>query len=532
MPRSDNAPKDADGCKRACFRSPIGPRHDADWLNAASCASPIAADRRCGGWWALRAQAGALKRLDRPAIPGDVVDAVATSFHRIDLDYLGAIVIACCTAPASRRISPCVRYPARTTKQTAIHASRSSRTGTVRELSRRRYLARGANGAPTGHDVFHVDQHARARFGGALRTHAIRPLGVPGPAGEALRSAQLGEDGLPLVLGADRGGLVPDGVGVVQLDGPAVQPRPVGGRGRVIHHRPDAPFGQPRSARYQIEGRDFATAGRQQVTQVPRLCRNRGCSAPASSNQSSPSSQCPLVAAGPEVIQQPWQVQALCEFLCSGMVLAGLEVILDTGPGQHIGQLAGGARRGHRGRPRRPGGGGPFRLGGDGHLLRQPPDPWGDQRGRGTRRRRVGPVRAVGTHLDDQRFTALWQRLLQSMHLELLPTTAQELLRRISTPDRELVVGYWQSFLQPTVTELTHGLDQQFTVLRRAAVPYTTVTGAPPTDPYLTWLRTALPNVGSKPVATAGISRTWRIPTGSPNYSGRARSGRNQPRAP
>jgi pimeloyl-ACP methyl ester carboxylesterase len=107
----------------------------------------------------------------------------------------------------------------------------------------------------------------------------------------------------------------------------------------------------------------------------------------------------------------------------------------------------------------------------------------------------LAPLRAVAAHLDDRRFTALWQQLLHTMHVELLPSTAQELLRRTSTPDRELVVGYWQNFLQPTMTELTEGINEQFAVLRRAATPYTLVTGAPLSDTYLGWLRTALPNV-------------------------------------
>jgi pimeloyl-ACP methyl ester carboxylesterase len=79
------------------------------------------------------------------------------------------------------------------------------------------------------------------------------------------------------------------------------------------------------------------------------------------------------------------------------------------------------------------------------------------------------------------------------MHIELLPTAGQHLVRSTCRPDQKLVVGYWTELLERPVEDLAADMAQTMTVIRAARLPYVIVTGAEPEPDYRSWLADHLP---------------------------------------
>ncbi len=90
-------------------------------------------------------------------------------------------------------------------------------------------------------------------------------------------------------------------------------------------------------------------------------------------------------------------------------------------------------------------------------------------------------------------FPGIWQMLVASMHFELLPAQAQDLLRATCRPTQELVLAYWREILDRPVGELTGLLDAELAALRSASVPYHVFSGHEPEAGYREWLADALP---------------------------------------
>ena len=80
-----------------------------------------------------------------------------------------------------------------------------------------------------------------------------------------------------------------------------------------------------------------------------------------------------------------------------------------------------------------------------------------------------------------------------SMHIELLPEAAQELVRSSCQPRQDLVLAYWREILDRPVSEITDFAAATLEAVRIAAVPYFVVAGADPEPEYQKWLNTALP---------------------------------------
>lgn len=90
-------------------------------------------------------------------------------------------------------------------------------------------------------------------------------------------------------------------------------------------------------------------------------------------------------------------------------------------------------------------------------------------------------------------FAGVWQMMEASMHFELLPAEAQDLLRRTCRPDQDLVLGYWREVLDRSAGELSDLLESELSALRSAAVPYLVVAGHEPEPAYRQWMAEVLP---------------------------------------
>jgi pimeloyl-ACP methyl ester carboxylesterase len=102
-------------------------------------------------------------------------------------------------------------------------------------------------------------------------------------------------------------------------------------------------------------------------------------------------------------------------------------------------------------------------------------------------------VQALADKLRGPAFPAIWESFMASMHIELLPQSAQELVRSASHPVQEVVLGYWQGVLERPVSELVDFTTQGLSALRGAGVPYVVVAGEEPQAAYREWLNGMLP---------------------------------------
>lgn len=90
-------------------------------------------------------------------------------------------------------------------------------------------------------------------------------------------------------------------------------------------------------------------------------------------------------------------------------------------------------------------------------------------------------------------FVALWRELFASMRVELLPDSAQQLLRSTCRPRQDVVLAYWQQALVQPVEDLERMIAETLSCIRRAELPYTVVAGAEASPSYRKWLASILP---------------------------------------
>lgn len=102
-------------------------------------------------------------------------------------------------------------------------------------------------------------------------------------------------------------------------------------------------------------------------------------------------------------------------------------------------------------------------------------------------------LHSIADQLRGPGFPAIWEQFLASMHIELLPASAQQLLRSTSTPRQELVLGYWREVLDRPASEVTDQMTAGLAALRATAVPYLIVAGSEPEPGYRQWLGEVLP---------------------------------------
>jgi pimeloyl-ACP methyl ester carboxylesterase len=79
------------------------------------------------------------------------------------------------------------------------------------------------------------------------------------------------------------------------------------------------------------------------------------------------------------------------------------------------------------------------------------------------------------------------------MHVELLPASAQRLVRTTSNPRQDLVLGYWREVLERPARELAELTSAGLAALRASNVPYLIVAGTDLESGYRQWLDEVLP---------------------------------------
>jgi pimeloyl-ACP methyl ester carboxylesterase len=102
-------------------------------------------------------------------------------------------------------------------------------------------------------------------------------------------------------------------------------------------------------------------------------------------------------------------------------------------------------------------------------------------------------LRAHEATLRGPGYPAVWDTMVAGMHIELLPPDAQELLRTISDPRQDLLLGYWADVLTVPAAELAERITDGMAALRKTGVPYHTVFGQIPSAEYQEWLARLLP---------------------------------------
>ncbi len=105
----------------------------------------------------------------------------------------------------------------------------------------------------------------------------------------------------------------------------------------------------------------------------------------------------------------------------------------------------------------------------------------------------AGFLHTLADDLRGPAFPAIWEGFLASMHVELLPQSAQDLVRSTCRPQQDLVLGYWREVLERSIDELTASAEEGMATLRAGGLPYLIVAGSDLEPAYQRWLNEMLP---------------------------------------
>jgi pimeloyl-ACP methyl ester carboxylesterase len=106
----------------------------------------------------------------------------------------------------------------------------------------------------------------------------------------------------------------------------------------------------------------------------------------------------------------------------------------------------------------------------------------------------VGFLQSIAEQLRGPAFPAMWEQFAASMHADLLPEAAQELLRSTSDPRQDLVLGYWREVLDRPASQILEQTSTGLAAVRAAMVPYLIIAGDEPAAEYRAWLADVLPH--------------------------------------
>jgi pimeloyl-ACP methyl ester carboxylesterase len=90
-------------------------------------------------------------------------------------------------------------------------------------------------------------------------------------------------------------------------------------------------------------------------------------------------------------------------------------------------------------------------------------------------------------------YRRVWDMFTTGFRIDLLPATAQDLLRSTTTPDQALLLGYWSDLLEPALDCPEELLEHHLVKLAAEGRPYEVVVGDPVDVKYAAWLAGALP---------------------------------------
>jgi pimeloyl-ACP methyl ester carboxylesterase len=103
-------------------------------------------------------------------------------------------------------------------------------------------------------------------------------------------------------------------------------------------------------------------------------------------------------------------------------------------------------------------------------------------------------LHSLAPRIEGEGFVEVWRTVFwPSMHTELLPLWAQELLEETSRPRRELVVGYWRDILDRSAAQLAARVAAGLSRVRERGTRYLIVSGDRLQAGYRQWLATELP---------------------------------------
>lgn len=103
-------------------------------------------------------------------------------------------------------------------------------------------------------------------------------------------------------------------------------------------------------------------------------------------------------------------------------------------------------------------------------------------------------LRQFEPRLRGPRYGEVWATLVGSMHVELLPPAAQDLVRTATTPRQDLFLGYWDEVFTVPAAELAAWVAATTVAIRDARVPYHFISGSEVDPAYRAWLSAALPD--------------------------------------
>jgi pimeloyl-ACP methyl ester carboxylesterase len=115
-----------------------------------------------------------------------------------------------------------------------------------------------------------------------------------------------------------------------------------------------------------------------------------------------------------------------------------------------------------------------------------------------------GFLRSMAEQLKGPAFPSIWGGFLASMHIERLPPDAQELLRATSTPQQDLVLGYWHDVLTRDPAEMNAMADAGQATLRAGNVPYMNIVGEELDAQDRVWLLEQLPQTTIRVLPRSG----------------------------
>lgn len=116
----------------------------------------------------------------------------------------------------------------------------------------------------------------------------------------------------------------------------------------------------------------------------------------------------------------------------------------------------------------------------------------------------AGFLQSIAGQLRGPDFPAIWGQFAASMHVELLPASAQQLAQSTANPRQDLVLGYWREILDQPVRETAERASAGLAALRTAEIPYLIVAGSDPDSDYRRWLADVLPQADITVFAGSG----------------------------
>ena len=102
-------------------------------------------------------------------------------------------------------------------------------------------------------------------------------------------------------------------------------------------------------------------------------------------------------------------------------------------------------------------------------------------------------VKPLAGEIREGGFAAAWEQFEQSMHMEVLPATARDLLRPARSVRQDVVAGYWREGMDRSAAELAADVEAALAKIRANGTGYLFIAGHEVEPGYRDWLSQQLP---------------------------------------